>query len=107
MESDENRRLYFSSWYPESPIGFVEGRRKVVYWPYPDKVFEYDLAMDPGEEDPRRIDPPASEAVKADILDWQGTSQIVIDPRRYTDDLLYEHWRTFSAGRKAWAYYVP
>ncbi len=107
VPSPADRRLYFSSWYSESPMGFVEGRRKVVYWPYPDKVFEYDLVTDPDEENPRRIEPPASEALKADLLDWQGTSQIVIDPRRYTDALLYGHWRTFSSGRKAWAYYVP
>ncbi|MBE0536446.1 MAG: sulfatase-like hydrolase/transferase [Phycisphaerae bacterium] len=107
VPSDADRRLYFSSWYSKSPIGFVEGRRKVVYWPYLDKVFEYDLAADHGEEDPRRVLPPAAEALKEEILEWQGTSQIVIDSSRYTEDLLYSHWRTFNSGRKASAYYVP
>ncbi|MCI0437125.1 MAG: LTA synthase family protein, partial [Gemmatimonadetes bacterium] len=32
------RRLYFSSWYLDSPIGYVEGQRKFVYWPYTDAL---------------------------------------------------------------------
>jgi glucan phosphoethanolaminetransferase (alkaline phosphatase superfamily) len=107
VPSDTNRRLYFSSWYSDSPIGFREGRRKVVYWPYLDKVFEYDLIEDPGEDGPLRVPPPYCDALKEEILAWQGTSQIAIDSRRYTDDMLYSHWRTISSGRKAWAYYVP
>lgn len=107
VPSEMNRRLYFSSWYSDSPIGFMEGSRKVVYWPYLDKVFEYDLGTDPGEQNPRRVLPPVADAMKEDILQWQSRSQFVIDPRRYTEDFVYSHWRIFSAGRKAWAYYVP
>ena len=99
--------MYFSSWYSNSPIGFLEGKRKVVYWPYVDKVFEYDLAKDPGEENPCRVPSTEADVLKRQILDWQGTSQIVIDPRRHTESMLYSYWRTFSAGRSAWAYYVP
>ncbi len=107
VRSDPNRRMYFSSWYSNSPMGFLEGRRKVVYWPYVDKVFEYDLVTDPGELKPVRVSSVEAKVFKQQILDWQGTSQIVIDPRRYTESILYSHWRTFSVGRRAWAYYVP
>ncbi len=107
VRSDPNRRMYFSSWYSNSPTGFLEGRRKVVYWPYIDKVFEYDLAADPDEENPCQVPSVEAKVLKRRILDWQGRSQIVIDPRRYTESILYSYWRTFSAGRSAWAYYVP
>jgi len=105
--SQPNRRLYFSSWYRNSPIGFVEGSRKVVYWPWPDKVFEYDLDADPKEENPGTVSSDEAERIKRDILDWQKESQIEIAPKRYTERFLFSHWKTFSAGRSAWAYYVP
>jgi hypothetical protein len=105
--SEPNRRLYFSSWYPESPAGFVEGSRKVVYWPYLDKVFEFDLIADPNEKNPKIVSLEQAKQIKQDILNWQKKSQILIDARRHTEDFLFGHWQTFSAGRCAWAYYVP
>lgn len=106
VEGDADRRMYFSSWYSDSPIGYVEGDRKVVYWPYVDKVFEYDLGADPGEDRPLRVEGELAERAKREILEWQNTSQMVIDPRRQTKDFVYEHWRTISAGRSGWAYYL-
>ena len=106
-ETETDRRLYFSSWYSDSPMGFVEGDRKVVYWPYPDKVFEYNLAMDSRENNPLKLSDEKAERIKQEILKWQYQSQIMIDAKRYTEDFLYSHWRTFSVGRSAWAYYVP
>ncbi len=101
------RRFYFSSWYPDSPAGFLEGNRKIVYWPYLDKVFEFDLAADPNETKPKVIAPLQAEQIKRDILNWQKNSRIAIDAKRHTEDFLFDHWQTFSAGRSAWAYYIP
>lgn len=105
--SDANRRLYFSCLHPNTPIGFVEGSRKIVYWPYLDKIFEYDLDVDPEEENPAVVPPGRMEQIKREILSWEKKSQIEIDAKRYTTRFLFSHWRTFSAGRSAWAYYVP
>ena len=106
VEGEADRRMYFSSWYSERPIGFVEGERKVVYWPYVDKVFEYDLGEDPGEDRPLKVEGERAERAKREIMDWQNTSQMVIDPRRQTEDFVYDHWRTLSAGSSGWAYYL-
>jgi len=102
-----DRRLYFSSWYANSPIGFLQGSRKIVYWPYREKFFEYDLDKDPQELNPQKIALEESEVFKRDILNWQERSKIEIDARRFTQNFLYSHWQTFSQGRSAWAYYVP
>ncbi len=51
-----DRRLYFSSWFDQSPLGFVQGNRKVVYWPYLDQVGEYDLQADPDERKLRPLE---------------------------------------------------
>jgi glucan phosphoethanolaminetransferase (alkaline phosphatase superfamily) len=102
-----NRRLYFSSWYANSPRGFIEGDRKFIYWPYLDKVFEHDLNSDAQENIQMAVEGGLAKKIKADIVAWEEKTQITIDAKRYTEQLLYWHWQTFSAGRSAWAYYVP
>lgn len=102
-----DRRLYFSSWYLNSPAGFVQGKRKIVYWPDIDKVFEYDLESDPNEERPKTIADNEKTELKNDIIKWLKENQINIDPRRHTVHFLYSHWQIFTAGRTAWTYYVP
>jgi hypothetical protein len=102
-----NRRCFFSSWYANSPIGFVQDNRKVVYWPYVDKVFEYDLASDPAEKYPVCILAEEKAALRQYILAWQERSRIQIDPKRFTSVLLFSHWQIFCTGRSGWAYYVP
>lgn len=104
---DRNRRLYFSAWYRNSPIGYVQGTRKLIYWPYTDSLFEYDLAADPGEESPRTINGVEKERAIAEIQHWQDDSRLMVEARRFRERVLYDHWRTFSSGRSAWAYYVP
>jgi len=105
--SDSNRRLYFSTWFAESPLGFVEENRKVVYWPYLDKVFEYNLAVDPDEENPTVLSGAEADKTRHEIMNLKQKSQIEIDPKRYTEQLLFSHWQTFSTGSFAGAYYVP
>jgi len=107
IPSKSDRRLYFSSWYDEGPIGFVEGNRKIVYWPYLEKIFEYDLKLDPNEDNPITVPSDGSKRFKKDILSWKEASRVEIDTRYSTNQLLYSHWQTFSAGRSAWAYYMP
>lgn len=106
--SPPDRRIYFASWYANSPRGFVEGTRKIVYWPYLDKVVEYDLSADPGEKNnPKTIGPDEAEQFKRDILIWQNKGQMAIKAKRFTEQVLFSHWQTFSVGQSAWAYYVP
>lgn len=102
-----DRRLYFSTPYSDSPLGYIQEDRKLVYWPYTDTLYEFDLAADPGEESPLLINGPEKDAVIADIVGWKRHSRFVIPPRRFREQLLYERWQAFSSGRSAWAYYVP
>ncbi len=102
-----DRRLYFSAWFRNSPVGFVEGDRKLVYWPYVDKLFEYDLRADPDEQAPRTLEGPERERWLGEIRRWQQSSRMVIPRRRFRDRLLFDHWRTFSSGRFTKAFYVP
>jgi len=106
-EPHSQRRIYFSSLVPGSPAGFVENGRKVVFWPYINKAFEYDLTTDPQENDPQTIPADQIEQIREQINRWESQSQIAVDAKKHTKRFLYSHWQTLSAGRLAWAYYVP
>ncbi len=102
-----DRRLYFSAWFRNSPVGFVEGDRKLVYWPYLDRLFEYDLRTDPGEKSPRAIEGPDRDRWLAEIQDWERRSRVHVPGTRFRERLLFGHWKTYSSGRSAKAFYVP
>ncbi len=104
---DPQRRLYFSSWFAGSPSGYIEGSVKYIYWPYNDLLYRYDLASDPGEESPQSVTGRQKERAAAELARWRRQAQFVIHPRRFRERLAFDHWRAFSAGRSAWAYYVP
>jgi len=102
-----DRRLYFSSWFDGSPLGYVEGARKWLYWPHSGRVFVYDLVRDPAELSPLPVSPAESQQVVADLTRWQQAAHIKFDARRFRQRFLYEHWWAFSSGRYGRAYYVP
>ncbi len=104
---EANRRLYFSSWYTDSPVGYLEGDRKWIYWPYNDLLQEYNLAIDPNERLPQQVAGERKARIIDELLQWQQSSLVNIHPRRFRERLLFDHWRAFSSGRSAWAYYVP
>jgi len=47
------------------------------------------------------------QEIKCDISRWEEMSQIAVDPKKHTQRFVFSHWQIFSAGRSAWAYYVP
>ena len=101
-----DRRHYFTSWFRDSPLGYVRGRRKYVFWPYTDVLYRYDLGLDPAEKSPDTMTGPLREQVIADLEAWQSASRIDVPVHRFRESFLYDHWRCFSAGRSAWAYFV-
>lgn len=106
--SDTQRRVYFASWYEDSPTGYLQGDRKFIYWPYVDNLYEYDLADDPHERKPVEIpDGPIKQRVQRELRSWRERSQLVIPDRGLRERLLFEHWRTASSQRDAWARYEP
>ena len=101
------RRLYFASWHFNSPMGFVEGKRKIIYWPYLDKMFEYDLARDPGEVRPEAVGEEEAERIRSDLQRWQEGSVLGMDDEPYRESLAYGHWRVLSNEGSVWSHYEP
>ncbi len=103
----DTRRVYFSSWLPDSPRGFVEADRKWVYRPSVDKMDLYHLDQDPQAMRPVEYVGGDREKIQQEILHWANTTQISISPTSFTEQILFDHWQTFSSGQRGWAYYVP
>ena len=102
-----DERHYFTMWYAHSPQGFVEGWRKVIYWPQTGTAVEYDLRSDPAEQSPRSLRGPARDAALAALKHWQSVNRIDFPPERRREEVIFDNWRTLSLGRRAWASYVP
>jgi len=104
--ADDSRRLYFWSGFPGTPFGFVEGFRKIAYWPATRMIFEYDLRSDPNESNPAVITGPDKEEILNELAIWRNKTKIILSPAHSGDQLLFEHWRVISTDSSAWAYYV-
>ncbi len=103
---DPKRKVFFSSWYKNSPIGSVEAGIKTIYYPYMDSVIQYNLITDPNEEH-AILNVKNKEEIKKELTDWQTNStKIEILPDSHTEQLFYKHWKTSNTGDYAWAYYV-
>lgn len=101
-----DRRLYFSAWFSGSPLGYVEGTDKYMYWPRDGQVLHYDLAADPQETSPRAVSGARAEEVRSAVRGWQRSSFLHFDAKRFRKRFLFDHWWAFSSGRYARAYYV-
>jgi len=102
----ENRRIYLSAWHRNSPIGFVEGDRKVIYWPSTDVMFEYDLQNDPDETDPVTLRGSRRDELLRDIMQWQQSTHFDIPPRRFREAVFFDAWQVFSTGRTGRSFFV-
>lgn len=105
--ADPDRRLFYSSWYESSPLGFVEGSRKWIYWPYKDTLFLYDLESDPAEESAFVVEDPEKTRIVALINEWQDKSRLHFHPPSLEHRFVYDHWDIYGSERSAWVYFIP
>ncbi len=102
-----DRPLFFSTGSSDGPRGCIIENRKYVYWPINDRLLLYDLQNDPREENPLILNEPDKGRIIESVTPWFRDSLMSVDAKRFRQRLLFERWRTFAAGRSAWAYYVP
>ena len=104
---DPLRRIRFCGWGSSAPAGFVAGARKTVFWPATTNAFRYDLQRDAEEKHPERLSDEQTASIQAQLHEWRMRNRIIFDARRYRETVLYDNWRTFCFGNKAWCYYAP
>jgi len=88
----EARRVYFSGWMQEGPVGFIEGDRKFIYNPTNKTICIYNLSMDPKEL--VRIEVPGKQANKLadEIVKWRRSTVFRLDQKRTGKIELFNNW---------------
>lgn len=103
-----NRKVYFSGWMQQGPVGFVQGDRKFIYNPTDKTVSVYDLRADPLEQ--QRCELPEDEARQTaeDIIAWRKGSIFRIGPTQIErgKKMLFNRWLCNWAGRTSSVKYL-
>ncbi len=99
------RRLYFSGWMEQSPVGFVVGNRKYIYVPANKTVTAYDLSKDPVEQLGIELSEQHSLDVAQEIISWRKESIFQPEQQRTGKKILFDRWLCSWTGRVSSAKY--
>ncbi|MHC4068094.1 MAG: LTA synthase family protein [Planctomycetota bacterium] len=103
----KDRKVYFSSWLNQSPIGFVKQNKKFIYYPTTKMVSVYDLRIDPLELFAGELPPRDARKIADEIITWKRENIFKLDRNRIGEKYLFQHWRCRWEDRIAWAKYFP
>lgn len=105
--NNDPRKLYFSCWLRDGPIGFVWDGQKIVYDPMNELVVQYDLTADPNETSPRRLQQNSAQTLAQDIINWQQSNIIALPGSDHGRVERFGRWICTWNQRKARAKYTP
>lgn len=103
----KKRKLYFSGWLQESPLGFVRGDEKYIYNPQTKKMVKYNLAEDPNELYRTIIEGKEAETLRNELFEFRKKSVFKIDQTEEGEKVLYDKWRCKWKQRVSEAEYIP
>ena len=97
----EDRRIYFSGWMQQGPVGFVRGDSKYIYDPEHNRVMLYRLGADPLEL--RGLELPEGEAEKlsGEIIEWRRNTIFRLDDDADGHTPLFDSWLCKWNGRRS------
>ncbi len=103
--NDPDRKVYFAGWLEESPIGFVQGSQKHIYFPVTDKAYRFDLLNDPCELSPILFEQQQIESIRKDLANWRKQSLFKIS---YPSGKrkLFDNWKCRWTDRISRAKYI-
>ena len=87
-----DRKVYFSGWMRQSPVGFVKGGRKLIYDPTAGIVSVYDLNTDPFELARIELLQPQAQRVADEIIAWRKSTIFQLDQQRTGRKILFDRW---------------
>jgi arylsulfatase A-like enzyme len=102
----EEREVYFSGWLEESPIGYITGDLKYIYYSRDNVVNAYNLLNDPYEKIRVQLFATQVEEISRKLLEWRRKSIFLIQQRRKGERTLYDNWVCEWEKRIAKASYV-
>jgi phosphoglycerol transferase MdoB-like AlkP superfamily enzyme len=93
------RKIYFSGWMQQGPVGFVKANHKFTYDPASKSVFFYDLLNDPFELHKIELPEQRAQAIVDEIIAWQKNSIFRINQHRTGTKTLFNLWLCSWTGR--------
>ncbi len=90
-------RRYFSCWYSNVCVGYVEGQTKLVYLPSVRSWLVYDLDRDPLEQNPL-VDPPEWKERAMATRDWYNAHRYSFGTLRWDHRMLFNDTWDCGAG---------
>ncbi len=97
----ENRRVYFSGWMQQGPVGFIQGDRKFVYDPQHGKVTLYRLGADPLELAGLDLPQGEAERLSGEIIEWRRNTIFRLDDDAEGHTVLFDSWLCKWNGRRS------
>lgn len=89
----DDRKVYFSGWMQEGPVGFVQNKRKLIYNPADKKACVYDISRDPFELVRIELSEQQTRSIADEIIAWRRNTFFQIDQQRTGKKLLFGRWR--------------
>ena len=89
---EKNRKVFFTGWMQEGPLGYVENDFKYIYDPIQDTVSQYNLRYDPQELNVREISEDKSESIRNDILLWRKSTLLSLNKNKRGQKVLFGEW---------------
>lgn len=88
----KDRKVHFSGWMTEGPVGYVRGSRKFIYHPTEKSASVYNLDSDPLEQ--VRIELPEGRAgdLAREITAWRNGTVFRPNQVRRGEKVLFDHW---------------
>ena len=90
--AEPDRKIYFSGWMQQSPAGFIQSQKKFVYDTIDKTVIAYNLANDPLELRPIKLDEQQALKIGEDITEWRNNSFFRINQQKTGQKTLFDNW---------------
>ncbi len=88
----DDRKVYFSGWMQQGPVGFVRGDQKFIYNPMDKMVSVYGLRTDPFELVRIELAEQEDQKIADDIITWRKNSIFRLNQQRTGRKVLFDYW---------------
>jgi len=103
----DDRKVYFSGWLRQSPVGFVKADRKFIYDPSNKMVSVYDLGADSLEAIRIELTEQQARQIADEIITWRKNTIFRPDQKQAGKKTLFESWLCRWTNRVSSAKYRP
>ncbi len=102
-----DRKIYFSGWIYQSPMGYVQGDMKYIYDPTEKELSAYNLKDDPYELIRVEVEPLRQQKIIEDVTGWRKANMFRIDQQQRGSKKVFGVWQCSWVNRVSKAKYEP